>query len=95
MKVLQNQGNFTVIVSTINSSLHQNILEENVSSTIQQLKLGWNLVLQQGSDAKHIKVLHWPTQSPGLDLIEKQDCQMESDNLQLLQLNVVMQTSEW
>lgn len=31
----------------------QCILESNVKPSVQQLKLGWNLVMKQSSDAKH------------------------------------------
>ncbi len=44
----------TVIESTMNSSVYQSILESNVRTSVQQLKLSQYRVMQQDNDPKHI-----------------------------------------
>ena len=64
-------------------TLYQSILESNVRTHVQQLKLAQNSVIQQDDDHKHtsksttewlkkkrIKMLQWPIQSPDLNPIE-------------------------
>ena len=43
-------GHHTVIKSTMNS-VYQSILQSSVRPSVQQLKLGWNWVMQQGKDS--------------------------------------------
>lgn len=42
-----------VINIMMNSILYQNVLEINVRLSVQQLKLGHNCLIEQGSDLKH------------------------------------------
>ena len=68
-----------VIESTVNSSVYRSIQVSNMRPCMQQLKLGWNWVMQQGNDTKHsskstterlknksIKTARWPRKSPDL-----------------------------
>ncbi len=48
-------GHLTVIESTMNSSVYQSILESNVRTSVQQLKLSQYWVMQQDNDPKHTK----------------------------------------
>ncbi|KAF7663711.1 hypothetical protein LDENG_00201070 [Lucifuga dentata] len=67
----------------MNSASYQRILRENVRSSVCDLKLKHNWVLQQDNDPKHkskftsewlkrnkMKVLEWPSQSPDLNSTE-------------------------
>ncbi len=67
----------------MNSVLYQKILKENVRPSVCDLKLKCTWVMQQDNEAKltskstsewlknnKIKVLEWPSQSPGLNPIE-------------------------
>uniref|UniRef100_A0AAY4F020 Tc1-like transposase DDE domain-containing protein n=1 Tax=Denticeps clupeoides TaxID=299321 RepID=A0AAY4F020_9TELE len=76
-------GRFAVIDGTMNSTVYQKILKENVRPSVRQLKLKRSWVLQQDNDPKHtskstsewlkknkMKTLEWPSQSPDLNPIE-------------------------
>uniref|UniRef100_A0A8C6PBJ9 Transposase n=1 Tax=Nothobranchius furzeri TaxID=105023 RepID=A0A8C6PBJ9_NOTFU len=76
-------GKFAVINGTMNSTVYQNILKENVRPSVRQLKRKQSWVLQQDNDPKHtskstsewlknnkMKTLEWPSQSPDLNPIE-------------------------
>uniref|UniRef100_A0A8C6KDX3 Transposase Tc1-like domain-containing protein n=1 Tax=Nothobranchius furzeri TaxID=105023 RepID=A0A8C6KDX3_NOTFU len=76
-------GRLAVINGTMNSTVYQNILKENVRPSVRQLKLKRSWVLQQDNDTKHtskstsewlnnnkMKTLEWPSQSPDLNPIE-------------------------
>uniref|UniRef100_A0A8C6Q7I4 Transposase n=1 Tax=Nothobranchius furzeri TaxID=105023 RepID=A0A8C6Q7I4_NOTFU len=76
-------GRLAVINGTMNSTVYQNILKENVRPSFRQLKLKQSWVLQQDNDPKHtskstsewlknnkMKTLEWPSQSPDLNPIE-------------------------
>uniref|UniRef100_A0A8C4SI19 Tc1-like transposase DDE domain-containing protein n=1 Tax=Erpetoichthys calabaricus TaxID=27687 RepID=A0A8C4SI19_ERPCA len=76
-------GRLAVIDGTMNSTVYQKILKENVRPSVCQLKLKRSWVLQQDNDPKHtskstsewlkknkMKTLEWPSQSPDLNPIE-------------------------
>ncbi|KAG2456962.1 TCB1 transposase, partial [Polypterus senegalus] len=76
-------GRLAVIDGTMNSTVYQKILKENVRPSVRQLKLKRSWVLQQDNDPKHtskstsewlkknkMKTLEWPSQSPDLNPIE-------------------------
>ncbi len=76
-------GRLAIIDGIMNSALYQKILKENVWPSVCDLKLKRTWVMQQDNDPKHtskstsewpkenkIKVLEWPSQSPGLNTIE-------------------------
>lgn len=76
-------GQLTIIESTMNSSLYQRVLEDNVRPSVGKLKLNRKWTLQHDNDPKHAskstkewlkrkkwKVLEWPSQSPDLNPIE-------------------------
>uniref|UniRef100_A0A8C6P1G5 Transposase Tc1-like domain-containing protein n=1 Tax=Nothobranchius furzeri TaxID=105023 RepID=A0A8C6P1G5_NOTFU len=76
-------GRLAVINGTMNSTVYQNILKENVRPSVCQLKLKTSWLLQQDNDPKHtskstsewlknnkMKTLEWPSQSPDLNPIE-------------------------
>ncbi|KAG2461297.1 TCB1 transposase, partial [Polypterus senegalus] len=76
-------GRLAVIDGTMNSTVYQKILKENVRPSVRQLKLKRSWVLQQDNDPKHtskstsewlkknkMKTFEWPSQSPDLNPIE-------------------------
>ncbi|KAK3532558.1 hypothetical protein QTP86_024138 [Hemibagrus guttatus] len=76
-------GRLAVINGTMNSTVYQKILKENVRPSVCDLKLMRTWVLQQDNDPKHtskstsewlkknkMKTLEWPSQSPDLNRIE-------------------------
>lgn len=48
----------------------RNVLETNLRSSLQQLKLRWNWVMQQGNDPKHTNKSTFEWQSPDLNPTE-------------------------
>ena len=46
-------GHLAVVVLTMNSTVYQSILESTVRSSVQQLKIGQNWVMQQDNDPKY------------------------------------------
>uniref|UniRef100_A0AAY4D9A2 Transposase n=1 Tax=Denticeps clupeoides TaxID=299321 RepID=A0AAY4D9A2_9TELE len=67
-----------VIDGTLNSTVYQKILKENVRPSVRQLKLKQSWVLQQDNDPKHTskstsewlkknQILEWSSQSPDLN----------------------------
>uniref|UniRef100_A0A8C6K5C0 Transposase Tc1-like domain-containing protein n=1 Tax=Nothobranchius furzeri TaxID=105023 RepID=A0A8C6K5C0_NOTFU len=76
-------GRLAVINGTMNSTVYQNILKENVRPSVHQLKLKPSWVLQQDNDPEltskstsewlknnKMKTLEWPSQSPDLNPVE-------------------------
>ena len=76
-------GQFTIIESTMNSSLYPRVLEENVRPSFGKLKLKRMWTMQHDNDPKHSskstkewlkrkkwRVLEWPSQTPDLNSIE-------------------------
>uniref|UniRef100_A0A8C6VYB8 Transposase Tc1-like domain-containing protein n=1 Tax=Nothobranchius furzeri TaxID=105023 RepID=A0A8C6VYB8_NOTFU len=76
-------GRLAVINGTMNSTVYQNILKENVRPSVRQIKLKPSWALQQDNDPKltskstsewlknnKMKTLEWPSQSPDLNPIE-------------------------
>uniref|UniRef100_A0A3B3DJG5 Transposase n=1 Tax=Oryzias melastigma TaxID=30732 RepID=A0A3B3DJG5_ORYME len=76
-------GRLAVIDGSMNSTVYQKVLKENVRPSVHQLKLKRSWVLQQDNDPKHtskstsewlkkskMKTLEWPSQSPDLNPIE-------------------------
>ncbi|KAG2456946.1 TCB1 transposase, partial [Polypterus senegalus] len=76
-------GRLAVIDGTMNSTVYQKILKENVRPSVHQFKLKRSWVLQQDNDPKptskstsewlmknKMKTLEWPSQSPDLNPIE-------------------------
>ncbi|KAG2470219.1 TCB1 transposase, partial [Polypterus senegalus] len=76
-------GRLAVIDGTMNSTVYQKILKENVRPSVRQLKLKRFWVLQKDNDPKHtskstsewlkknkMKTLKWPSQSLDLNPIE-------------------------
>ncbi|PAA51081.1 hypothetical protein BOX15_Mlig033219g1 [Macrostomum lignano] len=76
-------GRLMHITEKMNSAVYQQILDENLQSSVHDLGLGRAWTLQQDNDPKHtsaatrrwlqqrrIKVMEWPSQSPDLNPIE-------------------------
>ena len=76
-------GKLAPIEGIMNSQLYQEILQNNVSASVKQLKLKHSWVFQQDNDPKHTsastkacmkkkkyKLFEWPSQSPYLNPIE-------------------------
>ncbi len=68
----------------MNSELYQQILKENVRTSVRELNLKRRWILQQDNDAKHtscstkewlkknkVNVLEWPSQSSDLNATER------------------------
>ncbi|KAK1795605.1 hypothetical protein P4O66_001100 [Electrophorus voltai] len=82
-KTCSRHGRLAVVNGTMNSTVCQKILKENVWPSVRDLKLKRTWVLQQDNDPKHtskstsewlkknkMKTLEWPSQSPDLNPIE-------------------------
>ena len=76
-------GRLVCVESKMNATIYQDILSQNLMESARQLSLGCRFVFQQDNDPKHmakkikawfqkkhVDVLDWPSQSPGLNPIE-------------------------
>ena len=76
-------GQLVKINGIMDGALYHNILNENLTKSAKQLKMGHHFVFQQESNPKHcaktpqewfkedkIKVLGWPSSNPDLSPIE-------------------------